>query len=673
MINYSPVVGPPVGSQVPPDTAGSSPFSFDMPPRRPRTAAAAGDAFLQALNAESPPSDAATMFDWLRRYAHAENERFFDRRCTTVLEAAQRLQEEVDRRGRGRRRDLRHQNQAGRAERAERERLRREREQARREQVERERQEQAEQARHEQVERERLRREQNAAPSDNDPPPPRRRDPPPGPTVEDAPDDADDDRAPSDEPSPSPEPRDPGPRPSPSQTEDGPTAEGGEGQRGTSAAVDRGDGSADTAAGAQVVSGRAGAIQPDRHDRRDDDATPVDPAREIIGPQTPLRLTAPTDEPHYRATLDAILQVPEVRSLGGSSDHAVKLLLELVASWFDVAPYKALGESMTYIIERTATADIPRDAQDEPTPGHSLCGKRFDGDPPASLERLRDRWNNTRSTCCLGNKFWQHLKFRLAAMELYIHWDYLQMVFASEKPELQADQAYLQQLVRDAPGDPHPTGRKTVDALKRAVAPYLGIRDDNGDDRFWKYAMKLGRHVAVFKQHWGLVALARTRILLQIPASLLDATIPLCLDRHPSVRGISLVIFYNYVQPLWSEGSLSDRCRHFAASVLDPEGDVEEACRENPKGLMGLFGYREAGPAMVPEMTGALHATPSPPDAPMTPPPTTARTRGVDDADAVFDAGPDDERATWRDHAASSSSEVDRLAELSGPLTRAEE
>ncbi|KAL8956765.1 MAG: hypothetical protein Q9193_005798 [Seirophora villosa] len=627
------------------------------------------------------------MLDWLRRYTHAENERFFDRRCTTVLEAAQRLQEEVDRRGRGRRRDLRHQNQAGRAERAERERLRREREQAgreqaeqaRREQAERERREQAEQARREQAEqarreqgeRERLRREQNAAPSDNDPPPPRRRDPPPGPTVEDAPDDTDDDRAPSDEASPSPEPRDPGPRPSPSHPEDEPKEEGGEGQRGTGAAVDRGDGSADTAAGAQVAGGRAGAIQPDRKDPTDDEATPVDRAREIIGPQTPLRLTAQTGEPYYRATLDAILQLPEVQRRGGSSNHAVKLLLELVASCFDVAPYKALGESMAYIMERTATSDVPRDSQHEPSPGHTLSGKRFDGDPPASLERLRDRWNNTRSTCCLSNKFWQHLKFRLAAMELCVHWDYLQMVFVSEAPEFQADQAYLQHLVRDAPGDPHPTGRKTVDALKRAVAPYLGICADNGDNTLWKYAMKLGRRVAVFKQHWGLVALARTRILLQIPASLLALTIPLCLDRHPSVRGISLVIFYDYVQPLWSEGSLSDRCRHFAASVLDPDGHVEEACRENPMGLMGLFEYSEAGPVLVPEMTGALHATPSPPDAPITPPPTTARTRGVDDPDAVVDAEPDDEPAVWRDHAASSSEADSRFeSESQGSTVR---
>ncbi|KAL8992305.1 MAG: hypothetical protein Q9188_007619, partial [Gyalolechia gomerana] len=723
---------------------GPSSFSLAMPPRRRPTATAEGAAFLQALNHESPRSDAVIMLDWIRQYAYSQNEQFFDRRCNTILEAAERLQRDSDRRDRERRRELRNQEQA---------------------------------------ERERLRGERDPAPSEDDSPPPpshdhpspppvpivlivtsprptvgngavegvqdhrpSSRDPPeapsqprsrshsqsrspnspsatapqnqnphpsnlnaitesepqgeqdgdgilhpslpspppitgshlPLPTIEDISDDTNDYHTPSHEPSYSPEPQNSGRRPSPSHPEDEPREEGGERQSGVGAGVvggvgaaenaairnnTVGNGSVDNAVGTQVPGERGGATQPDNNDPTNENPPPLNAEHNIIGPQTPLRLSAWTDEPHYRSTLNEILQLPEIQSEGGLSNNTVKLLLELVASWFDISPYKALGESMAYIIDRTSTSNIPQDFHHEPTSGHSLSGKRFDGDPPESLGRLRDRWNNTRSTCCLGNKFWQSIKFKLSAMELYVHWDYLQMVYKSEKPEFATDQAYIQRLVKNALGNQHPSGRKTVDMLKRAVAPYLGIGPDDGDNKLWTYAIKLGSRVVVFKEHWGLVALARTGRLIKIPASLLARTIPLFLKRHPSVRDISLVIFYDYVQPLWSEGSLNIRCRQFATSISERVSHVEKACRENPMGLIGLFGYREASGVLVPEMTGALPSTPPPQEGPMTPPPTR-RERVSDDGDAVFDAEePDEDRGDRSDDAAASSSEADSSSE----------
>ncbi|KAL8936932.1 MAG: hypothetical protein Q9216_004677 [Gyalolechia sp. 2 TL-2023] len=462
----------------------------------------------------------------------------------------------------------------------------------------------------------------------------------------------------SHEPSESPEPHNSNQGPSSSLPEDR-LDEPGAGSQEVVEAVDveairndtQGNGPVDNTVESQEPVEHGGAAQSDNNDPEDENSPPRT-QHDDIGLQPPLRLSVWTHEPHFRATLQEILGLPQDQSEGTLYENPIQSLFELVTSWFDLPQYRDLGRSMARLIDRTSTSEIPKDSQHEPTRGYALSGKRFAEDPPEGLERLRDRWNNTRSIRCLGNKFWQTIKFRLAAMELYVHWEYLQMVYKSKEPEFADEQAYIQRLLLDIKPVP---GRKRVDILKRAIEPYLGIGDGNRDDILWKSAMRLGRRVAVLKAYWGLIALCKTKTLLTIPTSLLARTIPAFIHRHPSVRDISLVVFYNYVQPLWSEGSLDRRCRQFATSIKEGDERVKQACQENTVGLIGFFGYHEADEFLVPEMAGALPCTPSPRDAPMTPPPT--RHRVSVDLDTVHDTDSDDVDVGSSSAEADSSSE----------------
>ncbi|KAL8921336.1 MAG: hypothetical protein Q9208_005768 [Pyrenodesmia sp. 3 TL-2023] len=783
-----------------------------MPPGVRRTATVlAGEAFLQALDNESPQADKAIMLDWLHNYTHSQDERSLDRRRNTVSEAAARLQSDVDRQDRGRERHQRIQRQALRNERRA-EQAERERERARQRQVERE---ECDRQQREREEAElRLRQERDREQRENGPPlsPPIRQTIPivlipastsfnvgngavqgdaghgpdstearprprsrsrsrsqsqrqtqslngsstttvrqnqnthsprpqaitesatqreqegdgnlypslpsnphfPGsyqhPIVEEeVVDEHDDYQPPPHEPSPAPEPHSPGQRPSHSHPERGSRHEQGERQDGVGAGVGGGDGaaenvttqddtanngSADNAAGTQVPRERDTALQPDNNDPRQDDPSPVELAHviDVEIPKPPLRLGASTDEPPPMDTLNAVVQLLEIQIGRGQFKQAVKLLLELVLSWFKPAPYKALGESMAYIIDHTSISEIPKDHGHEPTPGHSLSGKRFEGDVPESLQRLRDRWNHTRSTQCLANRFWQNVKFRLSAMDLFLHWEHLQDTYSSKKPKFAAEQAYLQRLVNSIPGNTQGSGRRDAARLKIAIAPYLGIGLNDGGDTFWQYTMTLGSRAAVFQEHWGLLALVGTKRycpttfthfftliryaiavfltfsihtrLMNIPLPLLTPTIPLLLARHPSLRDISLAIYWNYIQPLWSDGSLSPRCRDFATALTHGDTHIINACQANPIGAIGLFGYSEPGQVLVPEMSGALTSTPPPPQGqggPPTPPPTRERS-GFDDGDVVRDVMCDDTGPNNRD-VLSESSEEDRSSD----------
>ncbi|KAI4123926.1 MAG: hypothetical protein LQ341_007135, partial [Variospora aurantia] len=407
---------------------------------------------------------------------------------------------------------------------------------------------------------------------------------------------------------------------------------------------------------------RDAATQPDNNDSTQDSPSRVEPVHDtkVEIPNPPLRLGAGTDEPPLKDTLTKIVQLPEIRKELVQSTKTVKLLLELVLSWFKPAPYKALGESMAYIIDHTSTSEIPKYHDHEPTPGYSLSGKSFDGDVPESLQRFRDRWNHTRSTQCLANKFWQSVKFRLSTMELFLHWEHLQEVYSSQKPEFAADQAYLRRLVNSIPGNTPGSGRRDAARLKIAIAPYLGIGGDARYDTFWKYTMKVGGRAAVFREHWGLLALVGTKRLMAIPLSILTPTIPLLLTRHPSVRDISLAIYHDYILPLWSDGSLSHRCHDFATSFAYGDTNIINTCQDSTTGMRGLLGYREQ--VLVPEMSGALPRTPPPPQeqgAPLTPPPTRERS-GFDNSDVVRDdAGPDDGNVPSESSEEDSSSEDD--------------
>ncbi|KAL8750527.1 MAG: hypothetical protein Q9184_006398 [Pyrenodesmia sp. 2 TL-2023] len=224
-------------------------------------------------------------------------------------------------------------------------------------------------------------------------------------------------------------------------------------------------------------------------------------------------------------------------------------------------------------------------------------------------------------------------------MELFLHWEYLQDVYSSKKPELAAEQVYLQRLVNSVPGNTHSRGRTDAAKLKIAIAPYLGIGGNDGDDRCWTYTMKIGSRATVFREHWGLLAVVKTH------------------SRHPSVRDISLAIYYNYIQPLWSDGSLSSQCRDFATSLAHGDTHIINICQDNPMGTIGLFGYTEPDQLLVPEMSGALPSTPPPPQkqgGPPTPPPTRQRNGYDDTAMARDDSGPDDRDVR------SESSEEDR-------------
>lgn len=555
------------------------------------------------------------MLDWLHNYTHSQDERSLDRRRNTVLEAAARLQSDVDRRDRDRERQERVQRQALRnqrraelaqrerqrqAEQEERERQDREREEAERRERDREQRENApplppplpptapivlipaptgphvgkgavqenegypphshhetearphSQSRSRSRSRSRTRsrspshsQRQSQSPNGSSttvrqnqsthPPcldattesatereqegsgnlyPSLRSNPLiPGPyqrpTVEDeVVDTHNDHQPPSPAPSHSPEAQSP---------EGGSSQEQGEGHDGAAedartqnnAANNR---LADNAAGTQVPGDRDATTQPDNNNPGRDDPSPVEPKHviDVEIPHPPLRLGANIDEPPLRDTLVEISQLPEIREEAGRCKKTVKLLFEVVISWFEPAPYKALGESMAYIIEHTSTSEIPRDHDHEPTPGHSLSGKSFDGDSPECLQRLRDRWNHTRSTRCLANKFWQGVKFRLSAMELFLHWEHLQDIFSSTGPELAVERAYLQRLVNSIPGNTQRRGRKDAARLKIAIAPYLGIGGNDGNDSFWDRTIRIGSRAAVFQEHWGLLALVVT-------------------------------------------------------------------------------------------------------------------------------------------------------------------
>ncbi|KAL8967912.1 MAG: hypothetical protein Q9197_005163 [Variospora fuerteventurae] len=527
-----------------------------MPPGVRRTATVrAGEAFLRALDNESPLDDQAIMLEWLHNYTHSQEERSLDRRRNTVTEAAARLQSDVDRQDRDRERRERVQRQAlrndRRAEQAERVRRRERQRQA--EQEERDRQ---------QRERDRVRRENGPSLPPSIPP-----------TIPIVVIPA--------------------------------LGAGGEGAVGNATTQNNAanDGSPDNAAATQVPGQTDAATQPDNDDSTQDSPSRVEPGHDtnVEIPNPPLRLGAGTDEPPLGDTLAQIVQLPEIRKEVVQSTKTVKLLLELVLSWFKPAPYKALGESMAYIIDHTSTSEIPKDHDHEPAPGYSLSGKSFDGDVPESLQRLRDRWNHTRSTQCLANKFWQSVKFRLSSMGLFLHWEHLQDVYSSQKPEFAADQAYLRRLVNSIPGNTPRSGRRDAARLKIAIAPYLGI---GGND--------------------------------------------------------SLAIYYDYILPLWSDGSLSHRCHDFATALAYGDTHIINTCQDSTTGMRGLLGYREQ--VLVPEMSGALPRTPPPPQeqgAPLTPPLTRERS-GFDNSDVVRDdAGPDDGDVPSESSEEDSSSEDD--------------
>lgn len=500
--------------------------------------------------------------------------------------------------------------------------------------------------------------------------------------------DPDHDDLPSQAPSASPDPHNSHPRPTPSTATDEVSEEGRERESevhgGSNEDIDITENATDGNDIPMVdrlgenTAGSRGAgqlVQPEANHPTHEDSPLRNLEHDDVDPQ-PIRLSVWTNEPHFRATLHEILQLPQSQSQERVTNDQVQALLELVASWFDISRYKELGISMAYLFDRTSVSNIPRDIYHEPIQGYSLSGKHFPADdPPAIIERLRDRWNNTRSIRSLGNKFWQTTKFRLAAMELYVHWCYLQKVYQSEEPEFATERKYIQRLVEDSQRMSRPPGRKSVGRLKLAIAPFLGM--DVKSDKLWKYAIDIGSRVAVLKAHWGLIALARNRPLIRTPTSLLARTIPAFVHRHPSIRDISLVISYNYVQPLWSEGSLDKRCQLFANSIKRGDDQIKQACQDNQMGLVGIFGYRKPHEILVPEMTGALPSTPLPREgqgAMMTPPAT--RERVSVDLGAIYDAEPDDndERGEPVDDAVSSSAEdgSSSRSESEGPTLRSE-
>ncbi|KAL8713251.1 MAG: hypothetical protein Q9225_006817 [Loekoesia sp. 1 TL-2023] len=350
-----------------------------------------------------------------------------------------------------------------------------------------------------------------------------------------------------------------------------------------------------------------------------------------------LRLSVGTDESPLRETVGEILSDQAVRKAleqsGGKAKQCtdrVKALIGLIDSFFTPKPYLDLKASMSNIISHTGISDIPRDDYNEPVPGYSLAGKCFDGQTHATLRALRDRWNHARSVQSQADKGWHKVNLMLSALEFYLYWEHLRTIYTSDDERFMKDRESLQWFV-DRHSQDRPSGRKRVDDLKRAVAPYLGI--EKRDDHTWKYMIKVGSHVAVFNKLWGLIPLVKSSKLTDVGYPLLNAAIPILLKRHPSLGHVHWVIWSNFVNPLMNEASLNKRSLDFATSAPHDASTLENACKENPLGLIGLFGYHSLQEANLPETPILTNlprpTTPPQSSGPLTPPPTGRPIQGI--------------------------------------------
>ncbi|KAL8708229.1 MAG: hypothetical protein Q9225_007637 [Loekoesia sp. 1 TL-2023] len=353
------------------------------------------------------------------------------------------------------------------------------------------------------------------------------------------------------------------------------------------------------------------------------------PMREVLNlvGERQLRLSASVDEPSLRETIKEILSDPAFRkaledsknkaskSSGkaqkpngkakNSSNEAKKLsdkvkdLVILINSFFAPEAYLELKASIANILRYTNVSNIPGNYHSERVSGYGLAGKVFDSNSPDTLRALQERWNHARHMETLGDKHWHKVELMLARMELYLYWEQALRIYTSNDDKSAKDREYMEQFVDNSLGGRRRRrGGKRVDDLKLAITPYLGIRGEE-DNNTWKYWIKVGSHVAVFNKLWGLLPLIRPTKLLDIGRPLLEAAIPLLLARHPSLVVTHRVIHWQYVSLLKDGASLSPSGLQFATSAPDDALAFENACYENPSGLVGLFGYRTLEDASV--------------------------------------------------------------------------
>ena len=265
----------------------------------------------------------------------------------------------------------------------------------------------------------------------------------------------------------------------------------------------------------------------DQRSRASTATCPFEYPRELLGRMTmKLRLSESTNEPTLGETLKEILldravwiayekaREKKSKKPGDKAKplaNSIEELIVLISSLFTPDAYLELKASMDHILRRTGVANLPRDRRNEPARGYSLAGMALDGEPPDTIRALQQRWNHARHLTSLGDSCWHKVDLTLVRLELYNYWKQALRIYTSTSDDDKSvkDRKCMERFVdRALPGRRGKRGGKRADELKRALSPYLGIYGEDNKN-MWAYAIRVGSHVAVFNQLWGLLPLIK--------------------------------------------------------------------------------------------------------------------------------------------------------------------
>ncbi|KAL8941828.1 MAG: hypothetical protein Q9216_002006 [Gyalolechia sp. 2 TL-2023] len=307
-----------------------------------------------------------------------------------------------------------------------------------------------------------------------------------------------------------------------------------------------------------------------------------------------LCLDKATNEQPLHQTLTEILALEPVKS---SKRKPIAHLQKLIESFFVPQTYLKLADSIRNVARRSGYSTTERDEHGQLTEGNTLAGRSFIYDqhtPPDALRALQDRWYKARQVDHQRNECWGKTRWMILAMECHIYWSRIRAILEHGDPS-SPDKLYVERIVEEQSRS-QVRGICRVDLLKKAVAPYLGFGAN--DQLRWKYIMTVGKAVSVFNTEWGLLPLLYPTTLVTIGPALLEVAIPYLLNRHPSLRLLSTILFSAYVQPLLENGCL-DRRMLFPFSAITRIEMLEHMIDQNERGLVGLFNFDLPHPATL--------------------------------------------------------------------------